>query len=275
MDLSQYLVPDIAEWLVKNIIQEPTFLVDFHTKEQLLYLSPDLCFLYTFQENEIRKHDLKKRYSCYTTIRKLTESSVVTVQSLQHPQWIGFSPINTRFLQPTTTTRYLELIDVTSGKTISTWSTIRHFGCTEFYIWDEDLKILLDPKAHSLFETLSWKEMDRLKNGKEIYKTIITTLYICYPLNYEQQTIGKFFNLSDEKNCCDFDRIQEELYLFNRKLHIFPKLNYNHTPSTDLKVKRVGTDIIKYDINNIVKIGNNFIITRFFDLHYSIIQIVM
>jgi len=142
MDLSQYLVPYVSEWLVKNILQQPILLSEFiklNIQDRILYISPDFHFIYTFSElnKQIYKYDLFTKEANKITIPQ--DGFFPFLQSIQHPQWIGFFKTN-HF--PFFT---LYLIDITTGETIHNWIVhdLLH-GYERFrYTWDEKLRLLI------------------------------------------------------------------------------------------------------------------------------------
>jgi len=207
-ELYQYLVPDVAEWLIKNIIQQHTLLSEFiklDTDETILYISSDFQFMYTFIKDEIRKYDLRKEnYIVMTNV----EGSYI-MQSLQHPQWIGI--FNETF-------QNLFLIDVTTGETLHIWKVNSVFH-DYFYSWDEELGLLISELHISPTTTepviVTFNDLKFITPEKVSDKIIYH--YTCFFLNKENVTLGISFNVRKE-----LDYIQKkETRLHKNILHVF------------------------------------------------------
>jgi len=275
-ELCKYLFPDISQWLVKEIIQQPIILADFiktDVSERMLYITPDYTFLYTFSsvKREIRMYDLSisEMISCN---KVKDEYEYPFMKSIQHPQWIGFLCLYDY-------EHFLKLVDIVTDEVLHTWSIRHDIAVVEYgvmsYTWDEDIGILIPLSPSSAMLTtfpLTFNDL-KPKASKVLVENFIkktkriTDQYICYALSFEDGQIGFSFEIMTDR---DYTTSVERgsRYLYKNILHIF-----FHDDNL-LKTEYPCPHIVNYYSNNTDKdvwVQNNFIVLTH-GLQHSIVQ---
>ena len=251
-ELCQYLVTDIAEWLMTNILQQPIVLSELdlnHHRHRTLYISPDYHFLYAWYrfEFEIRKYNLFKQEEIQYIVMKNIKEGIPFMQSLQHPQWIGFIVCN----------KYIYLIDITTGDLIHMWTDtandriIRHHVN---YTWDENLGLLIPLRCHHMSTVANSTLKDIQNNSIQKYPYSRLYEFIGYFLKREETIIGKFFDFrSDEVYTPD----TTDINLFNNITYVFHAYDED-----EIKIEYSCPHVIHLYSNNDICVQKNCLIVK-------------
>jgi len=142
-ELCQYLVPDVIEWLIKNIIEQPTLLSKFikYDDEFILHKTLNSQYIYTYSHSgTVRKYDLLKSEIIDICVLQGARCTPL-FQSIQHPHLIGF-------LRPRNILEYeidlignifeyeIDLIVIDTGLVTYTWDVFLDEDLYGMKIWD-------------------------------------------------------------------------------------------------------------------------------------------
>ena len=244
-DISEYLLPDVSEWLVKTFLEDGWIKNEFVIKqeinlnpdiyvpkkryhaEQIVYISKDCIGTYIIElssciKRYIKIHDLVQR-----TNRIIDVPGYVCLYVKDHPQLLGFwSHESYRVI-------LITLIDILNGDVIHTWSIDGDCRCLQkFHRWDAD-----DYLEIHLQLNLQTSKLLNLETGHEFVCSFNNRLLEPYKTIQNTENNRRVFSSykEDEK----MDKYQTVLYD-----HLL--LNYYTGYRTQLEKQEINVQVFEY-----------------------------